>query len=168
MKMIDTCAAERITRSHTMRIDASPDDAFGYLCPRREHEFLKDWKADILFSESGYVEPGCIFRTTNPDDPAATLWIVTDHDPLNHEVRFVMHTPESRVGRLTVRCAPTEGGAEPAARCTVTFTYEITAITPHGREYLDESFRVEAFESRMRGYEKAWNHFLATGRMLMD
>jgi hypothetical protein len=150
----------RITRSHTLTINATPDEAFVYLCPQREHDYLEHWKADILFSESGLVENGCIFRTQRPDDEAATIWIVTEHDPQRHVVRIAMTTPGSRVGRLKVECA--DAGDE---RCIVTFSYEITAITEAGQRYLDTHFTAEAFTAQMRGYEIAWNHYLKTGRL---
>lgn len=153
----------RTLRSFTMTIDAPPDEAFPYLCPQREHEYLADWKADIVFSESGYVEEGCIFRTRRPDDAAETVWVVTDHAPAKRRATFVMVTPGSRVGRLSVQCEAIDG--EPA-RCAVTFTYEITALGPDGDRYLDAHFSAEAFEAQMRGYERAWNHYLATGALL--
>jgi len=158
-----TATTRRITRSYTMAIAAPPDAAFPFLCPRREHEYLPDWKAEILFSESGFAEPGCIFTTRRPGDDAETVWVVTDHDPRKRIVKFVMVTPGSRVGRLTVRCEAMDNAP---GSCAVTFTYEVTAISEAGQRYLDEQFTEEQFVAHMRGEERAWNHFLKTGTML--
>ena len=58
--------AKRIVREYTMRIDASPDRVFPLLCPRREYEWIPDWKSDIVFSESGFAERDCVFTTVLP------------------------------------------------------------------------------------------------------
>jgi hypothetical protein len=155
--------SRRITRRYAMTIEASAADAFVYMCPRREHEYLPDWKAEIVYSESGYAEAGCIFQTRRDEDPEATTWVIHTHDPRNLEVHFVMVTPGSRVGRLSVVCAPIEGEAN---RCRATFTYEITPIAEHGDRFLNDVFTAENFEAMMQGEEKALNHFLAKGHML--
>ncbi|MCZ6835684.1 MAG: hypothetical protein O7G85_07920, partial [Planctomycetota bacterium] len=144
MSMIehDPKPRRRVTRSYVMTIEASPEGAFVYFCPQREHEYLQDWKAQILFSESGFAEPGCIFQTNRPDDPAPTTWVIHAHDPRKLEVHFVMVTPESRVGRLSVICRPLEDQVD---RCHVTFTYEMTPIAAHGERFLEEVFTADSF-----------------------
>lgn len=155
-------ASRRVTRSHTMMIEAPPGEAFLYLCPVREHEYLEGWSAEMLFCDSGFAEAGCVFSTKRPDDEAKTVWVIDTHDPDQHIVRFVMVTPGSRVGRLKVVCRPGDDAKASAVR----FTYEITTIAPAGEVYLDQHFTAEAFEKMMMDYEKAWNHFLRTGEML--
>ena len=156
-------ATRRVTRSYTMTIEASPEATFPFMCPRREHEYLPDWQADILFSESGFAEEGCIFQTRRDEDPAPTTWVIHAHDPGTREVRFVMVTPDSRVGRLDVVCSAIEGEPD---RCHASFTYEMTPIAAHGDRFLDEVFTANNFEAMMQGEERALNHYLATGRML--
>ena len=143
----------RVTYSYVHRIQAAPDAVFPLLCPVREHDYLTDWRADILFSESGVAEEGCVFATPNPDGPP-TIWTITVHDAKAGRIRFVTFTPESRVSRLDVTLEP-DGDAT-----TVTFTYTHTAIGPSGEAFLAE-FTEERFREKMAAFEASLNRYLA-------
>ena len=51
----------------TLRLGAHPDRVFPLLCPVQEALWLPGWCAEILHSESGVAELGCVFRTHDAD-----------------------------------------------------------------------------------------------------
>lgn len=55
----------RVTRTYTQHIQAAPDAVFPLLCPVREAERIPGWDPVAVFSESGFAEVDCVFRTPN-------------------------------------------------------------------------------------------------------
>lgn len=144
----------RITRSYTMTIRAAYTRVFPMLCPVREHDYLDNWRADILYSESGVAEPGCVFQTPN-DAGAPSTWYIAEHDADTGRILFVIFTPASRVSRLDVTV-----NAKGAEAVAVTLTYTHTAIAPAGREYI-AAFTEDAFTAKMKNFETKLNEYLA-------
>jgi hypothetical protein len=79
----------RIVRSYTQRIEARAETVFPLLCPVREGEWLEGWndQVEMVHSDSGVAEEGCVFRTRVPGRPE-TIWTVTRHDPVERVVEF--------------------------------------------------------------------------------
>jgi len=146
--------ADRVTRTHVLRIRASRDVVFPLLCPVREAEYLSDWQAEILYSNSGVAEVGCIFRTQNSRGEPS-IWTIRVHDEAAGLIEFVIVTPESRVSILVLRLRDSACGAT-----DVTFTYTHTAIGDPGRAFIAE-FTEERFLEKMTGFENSLNEFLA-------
>lgn len=134
-----------VTRSATMHIDAPAARVFPMLCPVREHDYLPDWKADILHSVSGVAELGCVFQTGGGDEPQQ-IWQITRFEPQAGVLRFAMCTPGSHVSRLDVLVSPRGDGA-----CEVEFTYAHTAIVAAGESFV-ASFTDELFQAKMRNF----------------
>ena len=146
--------ADRVTRTHVLRIRAPRDVVFPLLCPVREAEYLSDWQAEILYSKSGVAEKGCIFRTPNPGGEPS-IWTIRVHDEAAGLIEFVIVTPESRVSTLVVELRDADHGTT-----DVTFTYTHTAIADPGRAFIAE-FTEERFLEKMTGFENSLNEFLA-------
>jgi hypothetical protein len=145
----------RISRRYQMTVHAGCDRVFPLLCPVREREYLDDWTAEILFSESGVAEKGCIFQTPNAEGPPTT-WYITEHDRAAGSIVFVMFTPESRVSRLDISLASIDH-----ATTRVSLTYTHTAITPAGQAFIS-AFTEAAFTAKMKNFETKLNEFLAS------
>lgn len=62
------------------RVAAPPDAVFPLLCPVREYEWIDGWSCQLIFSDSGFVEDGCVF-TTRLTGEGPTVWVTTRHDP---------------------------------------------------------------------------------------
>ncbi len=147
-------AADRISRSHVLKIRATRGVVFPLLCPVREAEYLSDWQAEILYSKSGVAEEGCIFRTPNPGGEPS-IWTIRVHDEAAGLIEFVIVTPESRVSILVVELCDADHGTT-----DVRFTYTHTAIADPGRAFIAE-FTEERFLEKMTGFEDSLNEFLA-------
>ena len=44
-----------------MTLSGSPEQVFPLLCPTREYDWIETWQCELIYSDSGFAEPGCIF-----------------------------------------------------------------------------------------------------------
>jgi hypothetical protein len=138
---------------------AEPSVVFPLLCPVREAEWVPRWKYQLLHSNSGLAEPGCVFTTPN-DNGVDCIWICAHHDPRNFEVGYTWVWPEMIATRLTIRLTAAANNST-----TAIIRYEYTALSDAGDREVAR-FDRDWFESKMKGWEAAINHFLETGRRL--
>ena len=71
--------AKRVSRSYCQTINANPNIVFPLLCPVREAEWLDEWSYNLIYSESGVAEEGCVFSTAYKGEKD-TIWIITEHN----------------------------------------------------------------------------------------
>ncbi len=151
---------DRVVRSYTQRIQAPPRRVFPLLCPVREAEWLEGWAYEMIHSESGVAEPGCVFRTRWHDFPE-TVWIVTRHDAEAGIVEFARVTTGLAATRLELRLE-----ADTDEATLVHIRYVHTPITEAGAGFIERHYSPQDFEQSMAWWERSMNHFLATGEML--
>lgn len=149
----------RATKTCTQKYVASPSEVFPLLCPVREYEWIHGWKCEVIYSESGFVEEGCIFKTSFPGQEGA-IWVTTKHDAANKEVQFIRVVPEVLVVEMRIALEDSHDGGTSAC-----FTYIFTALSEKGNTYIENNAEME-FNHSMVLLEKSMNHFLATGQML--
>jgi hypothetical protein len=152
----------RLIRRYTQHIDAVPAVVFPLLCPVREGEWADGWARDceLIHSESGLAEEGCVFRTRPVGQPE-TVWVITRHDAAAGAVEFCRVTTGLAATRLAIRVEP-----EGAAASSVHVTYTATALGPEGRAFLTEDFDEAGFKASMKHWEDSMNHWLRTGQLL--
>lgn len=152
----------RITRHFTQRIEAPPERVFPLLCPVREAEWLEGWGeiVEMVHSESGLAEEGCVFLT-RPPDQVETVWVITRHDATRGEVEFVRVTLGLLATRLHIRV---EAAAGEASR--VEITYLFTPLSEAGDALAREAHSEAAFRRSMAWWEASMNHWLKTGELL--
>jgi hypothetical protein len=152
----------RITRQYTQRIEAPPARVFPLLCPVREAEWLEGWGeiVEMVHSESGLAEEGCVFLT-RPPDQVETVWMITRHDATRGVVEFARVTPGLLATRLCILVQAAEGEAS-----TVKVTYHFTPLSEAGVALAREAHSEEAFRSSMAWWEASMNHWLRTGELL--
>jgi polyketide cyclase/dehydrase/lipid transport protein len=152
----------RTVRSYTQRIQAPPDRVFPLLCPVREAEWLAGWSEglEMVHSDSGRAEDGCVFITHPPGRPA-TVWMITRHDPAARVVEFVRVTAELLATRLRIAVAGEGEGAS-----SVHITYTFTPLGATGRAFLRENHSEDAFRGDMAWWEDSMNHWLRCGETL--
>ncbi len=151
--------AKRVTYRYVQKNLAPPNRVFPLLCPVREKEWLDGWDYEMVYSESGVAEEGCIFRTINPGEPEST-WVVTRHDKESYRVEFVRITPGSRVVQIHISL---KEGHDGATKTHIRYTY--TGITEEGNSFVD-NYTKEQFHNMMVWWEKSINHFLTSGQKL--
>ena len=147
----------RATHTYVQKLVAPPDRVFPLLCPVREADWLEDWNPLAVFTESGVVEPGCVFLTKATPRPA--IWFVTRHEPERGFVEMLKISPEVTACRLSIQLAAAGPG------CEATITYSHTSLGPHGDVFV-AGFTEEFYEGFMREWETRMNHYLKTGAAL--
>ena len=154
----------RVVRRYTQRIEGPPTRVFPLLCPVREAEWLDGWidEAEMVHSDSGIAEDGCVFRTRTPGRPEAT-WMITRHDPAEKVVEFVRVTVGLAATRLRIGV---EGG--PNASSLVHITYTFTPLSEAGVAFVRETCSEGAFRRDMAWWESSMNHWLRTGEILRE
>ncbi len=58
-------------------MNAAPNEVFKQLCPSREADWINGWTVDLLHTQTGYVEPLCVFRTPVSNIFGPGLWMIT-------------------------------------------------------------------------------------------
>ena len=152
----------RITRSYTQRIDAPPESVFPLLCPVRESDWLDGWidEVEMVHSESGLAEDGCVFRTRVPGRPE-TVWMITRHDPVQRLVEFFRVTTGLVATRLRIGVEARAHGSN-----SVHISYTFAPLSPAGRAFVEENHSEAAFRSDMVWWQDSMNHWLRNGEIL--
>jgi len=152
----------RVVRRYTQSIAAPPERVFPLLCPVLECEWLDGWRdgLQMIHSDSGVAEDGCVFVTRGRDRPD-TVWIVTRHDSAAHVVEFARVTSGLVATRLQIRVE-----AAPAGTSRVHITYTFTRLSEAGAAFVRDSHSEAAFLRDMKWWEDSMNHWLRTGETL--
>ena len=151
--------AKRVTRNYIQTINAEPSRVHALICPVKEAEWLDGWDYDLIFSNSGVAEPGCVFISRSKGEKD-TIWLITNRDDQACKTEFARITPESRVAHLTVRI---EDAGKHTSRVDIKYT--ITALTEAGNNFIG-NFTEENFVKDMKFWEATMNHYLETGKAL--
>lgn len=80
--------ARRVTYEFTPTNDAPPDRVFPLLCPVREAEWVPDWKYQLIYSQSGFAEEGCVFTTPNDVGPDTVNGDALRSEGVHHRLRL--------------------------------------------------------------------------------
>ncbi len=134
-------------------VSAAPDVVFPLLCPVREYEWLDGWACEMLYSQSGVAELGCVFRTRFSDMPET--WHVNIYEP-PRKIEYLVMAPDALITRLTISLERI-----PASRTRLTWRRVFTSLSPAGKA------RAEAWTAeREATLGRRLEHFLKTGTML--
>ena len=150
------------TRSYTQRIEAPAGDVFPLLCPVREGEWLAGWAdgCELIHSDSGLAERGCVFRTRHPGLPE-TIWTISGHDPARHTIEFVRVMAGYEATALRIEVAGNDDGSS-----SVDVEYTVVPTSEQGARSAAVRYAPEAFLDDMRWWEASMNHWLRTGDCL--
>jgi hypothetical protein len=149
------------TFSYTQINNGSIEEVFPLLCPVREKDWIDGWEYKIIHSKSGVIEKDCVF-TTPQHGELETVWHVTQHDKMNYKIEFLRITPTENVVRINIRL---ERIAEQKTK--VFIDYQYTALNENQNKFISTDLEQSFIES-MQWWEKAINHYLATGTMLKN
>lgn len=159
--------SSRITHEYTQKNGAPPERVFPLLCPVREADWVPGWQYQLIYSESGIAEDGCVFTTPNPpaSDPQSqvapeTTWIVAEHDPAAFRIGFVWINPGLVAAEIRIQLTPT-----PHATTLAHIRYRYTGLSAEGNREV-ERYDQKWFRTKMEGWESAINHYLRTGRKI--
>lgn len=150
--------AKRKIRMYTQYLKGTPSQVFPLLCPVREYEWIEFWRCKMVFSNSGYAEQDCIFKTNFPDDGPEKTWVVSEYLQ-NKKIAFVI-TNSEMVSRFSITLIHGNDNT------TVAEWYEVvTALNEEGEKKL-EKLTDDNYTREKKKLEELINHFLATGKMM--
>jgi len=149
----------RVAHEYTQANPAPPEKVFPLLCPVRERDWLPGWNYQLVYSDSGVAELGCIFTTISPasQPPAQVTWITVDYDPAAYRIAYIWINPGRVLAELRIQLSKAEDGS---ARNHIRYRY--TGLSLEGNREV-EGYDREWFEGRMLNWETAINHYLRTG-----
>ncbi len=152
----------RITRTYTQHIEAPPARVFPLLCPVREGEWLDGWadEVEMIHSDTGLAEDGCVFRTRTPGRPE-TVWMIIRHDAVEKVVEFARVCAGLVATRLRIVVEPGQDDSS-----SVRITYTFTPLSGEGREFAEKNYSETTFREDMAFWEDSMNHWLRTGEVL--
>lgn len=152
---------KKITKSHIVKLNALPQIIFPFFCPVREEEWLVGWEHEtyeLIYSDSGLNEEGCIFKTNYPDGNES-LWICTKYDKDNYEVEFLVHIKDLIIRKWNLLL---KANAENTTDARFEFT--VTAISEKGNAVVDHTEK-QVVETASR-IEMLLNHYIQNGTKL--
>jgi hypothetical protein len=152
--------AKRVSHEYTQTNDAPPEKVFPLLCPVREADWVPGWQFRLIYSGSGLAEDGCVFSTPNDAGPE-TLWMVTHYDPTALMIAFAWIEPGMIATQIRIVLGPAPGGK---TRARIRYLY--TGLSAAGNARL-ERYTPEWFRKKMQGWERAINHHLRTGNLIL-
>ncbi len=146
---------KRVVRSFSGIVDSSPEKVFPLLCPTREADWIPGWDAELIYTESGYAEDKCVFRTNHSNSMGGVLWTFTGYQP-NEFVEFVRFEPNI-LTHVRIEVVPNKNETTTVIWYTVS-----TAITENGNSLIES----------VNGYHKSnpalkmMEHYLKTGKSI--
>lgn len=147
----------RTKRSYCMKLAATPETVFPLLCPTREYDWIDTWKSRLIYSDSGYAELDCVFKTDFPADGPEDTWVVCRYEP-PQRIEFVRVNP-LRAIRYTICLREA-----PAGNTEADWSQVITGLSDEGNAFVRD-LNETAFSRRMGELEEILNHYLTTGQM---
>lgn len=148
--------ARKVFRAE-MHLEGSRESVFPLLCPVEEFRWIDGWNCELLYSDSGVAEDGCVFRTWLPEQGGTETWVVCRYEP-NERIEFVrMNGSRAIVYRIALFDADTG--------CRAEWTQIQTGLDPLG-DAVVEQFTQARYDEVMGWLERSINHWLRTGTML--
>ena len=151
---------KKIIRKYKQTLEGTKTEIFPLLCPAREKEWLQGWEYRMVYSESGFIEKGCIFETNN--DYGNYQWIVTKHDKYSYEIQFIKIRANEIYVIIDIDLME---NSENITFCNIQYTF-----IPLGSEATEILYREnteEAFNEHMKKWEDSLNYYLKHAKMLL-
>ncbi|MDF2631901.1 MAG: hypothetical protein K0Q85_497 [Caproiciproducens sp.] len=149
---------KRIIKRHSMVIGAAVDIVHPLLCPEREKDWIDGWSYEMIYSQSGFAEHGCVWKTNFPEEGEA-IWIMVRNNP-PREAAYIKYVPGVMIGELAFMLQNTESKGT-----TIDVTYTFTGLTEQGNKLID-TILSESLEQKLLGLERALDYYLRTGSVL--
>jgi hypothetical protein len=151
-------SGSRAVKKAVLYFHAPPSRVFPLLCPERERDWITGWDYTMVYSQSGYAEPGCVFTTTLPYE-GLTIWMIAEHVPDRH-IMFSRVTP----GFMTVHWEMDLSEPSPG-ETVLTVNWKVTGLSGEGNRFVDTQLD-ERFSGIMGMIGQSLDHYLRTGTML--
>lgn len=141
-------------RSFQLLFNAHPKIIFPLLCPEREKEWIPNWTYEMIHSNSGLIEEGCIFK--NDEYDTETIWFVAKHDPIQNELFFIHFAKNLLITEFSVMLS-----AKSDYKTTAIVQYKFTPLSEKGAIYIAKNLSQSSLQKEMSMMENFMNLYLA-------
>ena len=148
----------RVHLKQSQRVRAEPEAIFPLLCPVREYDWIPAWECELIYTETGIAEEGCVFQTDRPGDGGTDTWVISRYQP-PERISFVRVNP-LRAIRYDITLEPEGDGST-----TLRWEQEITALDENGDRHVAAQSQ-EEFSTLIGTLEHMLEHYLKTGEAL--
>ncbi len=151
----------------TQHVPAEPEAIFPLLCPVREFDWILTWDCEVVYTETGLAEEGCVFQTGMPRDGGihqlqsaggTDTWVISRYQSLKG-ISFIRVNP-LRTIRYDIDLERAGDGST-----TLTWQQEVTALNEEGDRHVS-ALSQEDFTVQIQTAEKMLEHYLETGEAL--
>ncbi len=150
--------SSRTIKRYKQKLNAPSNKVFPLLCPTMEYKWIQPWKCEMLFSQTGYAEDNCVFRTNFPSDLEPETWIVSQYEK-DKTIQFIRFN-NSIVIRYNIYLINNEDFTTDAI-----FEQIITGLNEKGNNYV-EAYSDELYVEEISTLGKLLNYYLEKGEML--
>lgn len=152
---------KKLIRKYRQTLEGSRNEIFPLLCPVREKEWLQGWDYQMIYSESGFAEKGCVFETNN--DYGSYHWVVTEHDQAGHRIQFIKLKTDEVYVMIDIGLT---AKSEAETYCDIQYTF--IPLTDEAAAQVHRENTVEVFNRHMKKWETSLNYFLKHDEMLLE
>jgi hypothetical protein len=133
---------------------AKAEEVFIQLCPTREADWIPGWDCELIYTESGYAEEHCVFRTDEACVSGPGVWVMSHVEPprLLDIVRFL----PAMVVNLNIILSERPNGMTEG-----TWRIVLTGLDEGGNALIEQ-----VPENAYDGLLHTLVHFLETGEMI--
>jgi len=136
------------------RINADIEQVFPLLCPTREFDWIEKWDCEVIYSQSGLAELGCIFSTSNSDGGGKDIWLISHYEK-NQRIQFVrVNSIRSIRYELTL--------SHTGNKTDILWQQEITALNEQGNEFI-EMVKQSDFDKQIEMLGELLNYYIENG-----
>ncbi len=156
----------RLNMAHDIVIRGDLDECFALACPVAELLWIDDWKFDLIYSESGKNETGCVFLEpstglTMLSSPGVNnYWYTTRYDAGEHLFEAVWLTRDLTMARWEVRMSD-QGRGE----TLINWSMSYTSLGPKGSRIIGEPALEERMERVLRFLAASLKKYAETGEI---
>ncbi len=136
---------------------APPDIVFKQLCPSREADWINGWTVDLVYTETGYAEPLCVFRTPASNLFGSGIWTMTRVEPDRLVEAVMFHENEDIIEHMKLDLVDLRGG-----KTKVTWTITLTAFTEKGNAL------IEMIPDEIPAFVEELEYFLVHGELMLQ
>lgn len=153
--------AKRVSRKFIHKINSTPDKIFPLICPVRQRDWLDGWNCEMIYSESGISEEGCVFKTRHEGE-VDTIWVITKYDVENYIIEYVRITWGVLAVKINIKLEHRYSNIT-----DVNTEYIFTSLSEKGNEFIEGKSSSQFF-SMMKWWEKSMNYYLESGKKLLS
>lgn len=153
--VIEKFDSKMISQSATIQLHGNIETTYPLFNPIEEPKWAPVFKPYFIYPSDQKVQKGMSFKTAGIEDEPEFLWIITQYEPNQHLIQYLVNTP-NRYFFITVECSST---LDHPHLTKANITYEFYALTSKGIE-LNQHFLDRIFANDLKDWETAINGYL--------